>query len=83
MSDLIPRDAAIEAAIDGVDEWDGGCNFRREKYIERHMLEVPAIDAVMVVRCRDCKWRITGNPDMDCEICAGREDWFCAGGEKK
>lgn len=35
-----------------------------------------------VVKCRDCKWRITGNPDMDCEICAGREDWFCAGGEK-
>lgn len=55
MDDLISRAAAIDAAIDGVDDWDGGCNANREAYIVRHMNEVPAADAVNVVRCKDCK----------------------------
>lgn len=42
-----------------------------------------APDRVDVVRCRDCKYRYTGHPDTDCEICAGRDDWFCADGERR
>ena len=38
---------------------------------------------VNVVRCRYCRWRVTGKPDLDCEICAGRLDWFCADGERR
>lgn len=48
MDDLISRAAAIEAALDGADEWDGGCNPSREEYIREHMAKVPAVDAVPV-----------------------------------
>ena len=42
-----------------------------------------APDLVEVVRCRDCVNRVTGKPDFDCEICAGRMDFYCAAGERR
>ena len=51
-NDLISRSAAIEAAIDGADYWDGGCNPERERCIREHMANVPAVDAVPVVHGR-------------------------------
>ena len=48
MDDLISRAAAIEAAIDGTDDWDGGYNPERERCIREHMAKVPAVDAVPV-----------------------------------
>lgn len=73
MDDLISRSAAIEAAIDGADDWDGGCNIDREKYIERHLNEVPAIDAEPVVHG---KWihlhgyaTPGGDPVWGCSVC--------------
>ena len=33
MRDLIERQAAIDAAIEAVDEWDGGCNLTRADII--------------------------------------------------
>ena len=53
MDDLISRAAAIEAAIDGADDWDGGYNSERERYIREHMAKVPAVDAVPVEWLRD------------------------------
>lgn len=47
-NDLISRAAAIEAALDGADEWDGGCNPTREEYIREHMAKLPAVDAIPV-----------------------------------
>lgn len=49
MPDLISRAAAIEAALDGADDWDGGYNLSREEYIRSHMEKVPAVDAAPVV----------------------------------
>ena len=54
MGDLISRAAAIEAALDGADEWDGGCNPTREEYIREHMAEVPAVDVPL--RCKGCSF---------------------------
>lgn len=48
-NDLISRAAAIEAALDGVDDWDGGCNPSCEEYIRGHMAKVPAVDATPIV----------------------------------
>lgn len=48
-NDLISRAAAIEAAIDGADDWDGGYNPERERYIREHIAQLPAVDAVPVV----------------------------------
>lgn len=52
MDNLISRAAAIEAALDGADEWDGGCNPTREEYIRRYMAKVPAMDAAPVVHAK-------------------------------
>ena len=49
MDDLISRSAAIEAAIDGADDWDGGYNPERERCIREHMANIPAVEAVPVV----------------------------------
>ena len=39
----------------------------------------PTIDAIPVVRCRDCKH----NDGCDIYLLFGNDDWFCADGVKK
>lgn len=46
--DLISREAAISAAIEAADNWDGGCSPNRESYITMGMNDVPAVDAIPV-----------------------------------
>ena len=50
----------------------------------------PTIDAVPVVRCRECRHRYTMNCSMyyECSQCGGQWDWttddgFCDRGERK
>lgn len=45
-TDYIPREAAISAAIDGADKWDGGYSSDREVYIRSSIDRVPAADVV-------------------------------------
>ena len=42
MSDLISRRAAISAAIEAVDDWDGGYNLDREERITSALNELPS-----------------------------------------
>lgn len=48
--------------------------------------DFPAIDAVPVVRCKDCRWKEQEQPGMVyCPATVGGwvdEDWFCKGGER-
>ena len=86
MNDLISRAAAIEALGERPYNWtDSDAEIAEVSAWESHKAaieSIPAVDAVPVVRCKDCKNRYTGKPDLDCEICAGRDDWFCASGER-
>ena len=50
MDDLISRAAAIECAINAVDDWDGGWNPNRETVIRKYFEELPAVDAMPVVQ---------------------------------
>lgn len=72
MADLISRAAALEAAIDGADDWDGGYDPERERYIREHMAKVPTVDALRIVRCKDCMyfrpWRHDRGDDSRCEF---------------
>ena len=43
MSDLIERQAAINAAIEAVDTWDGGSNKERERYICEALEKLPLV----------------------------------------
>jgi len=55
----------------------------------RTIVEAPTVDAVPVVRCKDCKQYKTiftwnGKEYKACEKNPhGDEDWFCADGERK
>lgn len=50
--ELISKAAAIECAIDAVDDWDGGWNPNRETVIRKYFEELPAVDAAPVVHAR-------------------------------
>lgn len=85
---LIDRDAAIDAAIEGA-EVDGNYSLEREESIEEYVMRVPVVDAVVVVRCKDCKHRPTDNREMDNDMtglsiefpdgrcpCQCEDDWY-------
>ena len=79
MDDLISRRAAIDAAALSAAEWDG--MYGAEKARDA-VGEVPAVEAVDVVRCRDCWCHKPGKYRFD--ICSQTEDdFYCARGEKK
>ena len=41
--DAISRQAAINVAVDAVDDWDGGCNKTREEYIRKALETIPPV----------------------------------------
>ena len=55
MSDLISKQAAIDAAIEAADDWDGGCNIGRQKRIEKYIRQLPPAEPE-IIRCKDCKY---------------------------
>ena len=71
MDDMISRAAAIECAIDAVDNWDGGYNPNREIYIRRYFEEVPAVDAVPIADVKSLA-------DIAVYVISKMEDFGCA-----
>ena len=91
MNDLISRQTAIKAVHDAFDEclvWDesGECTANE---VERILDELPTIDAVPVVRCRDCvhfaMFKNSVKKVGICKIGYGYciENDFCSFGERK
>lgn len=62
MDDYIIREKAVNAAIDAVDDWDGGCNKSRAELIEMEMNKLPAADVKPVLRG---KWMLVDTEDGD------------------
>ena len=88
MGDLISRDRLLRDIY-----------FQEGRYPETHLMrmairEQPAVDAVKVVRCKDCKhWKPIDEhiPHMECDVFCGayehgyptNADDFCSYGERK
>ena len=52
--------------------------------MRRVVVQVPAVDAVEVVRCKDCKWRNTaGCPYMNFDAADREDSDFCSDGERR
>jgi hypothetical protein len=96
MDDLISRAAAIEE-IARRDTTDGTVKVYSGREINAILSDLPAVDAVPVVRCRDCKFgeQDTTAAGIDIVMCQnkhnpiGFEYWlmspefFCADGERR
>ena len=55
MSDLIDRQAAIDALCDNCETVDSSCaHYPCKRYLAIEQL--PSADVVEVIRCKDCKW---------------------------
>lgn len=84
MSDLISRSAVIEALDQH--SYENGSDY--EKTVEL-LNEIPAVDAVPVVRCKDCKrWKPCAGATEHVKCCewAGYmigENGYCVYGEVK
>lgn len=79
MDDLISRAAAIECAIDAVDDWDGGWNPNRETVIRKYFEEVPAVDAAPVMHGRWTYFNCVGTGRYQCSECL---HWVDAGTDR-
>ena len=71
MSDLIRRDEALKAIVDErthtlLQAW---INVKKT---------VPSVDAIEVVRCKECKHR----EEYPCKVYHD-DDWYCANGERE
>lgn len=87
MADYIKREEAIEASIDGADDYDvGHYGLSREFFIRAAINDVDAADVVEVVRCRDCKYWNANLKQCFHKTAPGmwrEETFFCANGERK
>ena len=69
--------------------WDAtDCADFADKEVWRALREAPTIDAVPVVRCKDCKHRDPEDKKCDCGHAIQwqlprDDDWFCADGERE
>ena len=63
MSDLIDRQAAISAAVEAADEWDGGYNCERQRIIEKALARIPPAER------KRGKWDFIGYQVFVCTEC--------------
>lgn len=82
------RDAMYHEAFEtdsDMQKWESGC-WIRYKMFEKHIEAAPTIDAVPVVRCKDCKNNMLQSDSgiVICEIDIGLHplNGFCSRGER-
>ena len=93
MNDLVSR----QAAYDTLTEYYHHTTETQHKSLKEALNRVPKIDAVPVVRCKDCKHRPTGTNRDDLEFPDDRcpckcedywynwkpaDEWYCGNGER-
>lgn len=72
-------EAYMSAQVQITDDLKWLVNFAAHSKIQRLIADTPAVDAVPVVRCRDCrKFKTYG-----CRMVASGYDDFCSYGERK
>lgn len=83
MADLIDRQAAIDEAYAVIVD-DAVYDVVQVETLEG----LPSVDAVEVVRCKDCKHRYVDGENVRYNVCelnhnkVQSDDWYCADGEQ-
>ena len=81
-------EAYMSAQVQITDDLKWLVNFAAHSKIQRLIADTPPVDAVLVVRCKDCIYtrKLYGRLVCKYGTCSGcilREDFFCANGERK
>lgn len=86
--DVINRRAAVDAAIEAADDWDGGYNITRANMIENAIKALPSAQ-LEIIRCKYCRWgkESCGNIECFADTNVPPEyhgyEWFCPNGERR
>lgn len=92
MDDLISRSALIEKLHKRAHDWRGSFAGDAYRNAVQMIKKEPAVDAVVVVRCKDCKHRIDNKEFVRGHYCKKRpsnggyfceDNDFCSYGERK
>ena len=77
-SQIVPTDCDTD---DKVSAYKSGWNDAIDAIVE----SAPTVDAVEVVRCKDCKWgrEVCGNIECSSDFAYHGYEWFCANGERR
>ena len=79
MSGLIYSDSAINE----ISRFDGYLDDDMILRLQIAIKMLPTVDAVPVVRCRDCKHNSKNGGTCDHVCIDANDEWFCADGEKE
>lgn len=82
MKKLIELDAAL-SAIGEVPTYNDGMVFEALSHAQRDVELLPTVDAVPVVRCKDCKWYGYYSCEMGVNNWMRDGNGFCDRGERK
>lgn len=59
------------------------------EYAINHIIHAPTVDAVEVVRCKDCRWGREACGNIECSVDSNLPpeyhgyEWFCPNGERR
>lgn len=92
-NDLISRSAIVEKLRAKSNEWRGSYTGDAYATAARMVSKEPAVDAVEVCRCKDCKYYETAHSSLlgEITVCTGQGDMriakkptdFCSYGERR
>ena len=82
MTNLISRQAAVDAAIEAVDEWDGGYNLTRADMIADAINNAVPSAQPEIIRCKDCAKHEYCRTSTVWAI-PPKDDWYCADAERR
>ena len=87
---LIDADALIYDINNGLWDWEQLKNITGITVLKQTISDIqnsPVIDAVPVVRCKDCKWFYESDTVICCEkhtgLALARKDDYCSHGERR
>lgn len=74
-------EAYLSAQAKTTDKLTRDINYVVHTKLQRLLADAPTVDAVEVVRCKDCKWY---SDDYCCQFGDDYgDDWYCADGERR
>lgn len=79
---LIDADAFIENVVNGLTIGTVHLSNVEKQLIVKQIQAQPTVDAVPVVRCKDCKHNSKNGGTCDHVCIDANDEWFCADGEK-